>query len=333
MNNNYKIPNTVNFNNDNAKCIKECDIMTYLTDFITPIFQVLTIELKDYYMNLRTTKCLNTSIMTMYLLLGTEGLKTCEVCSVQNIKERIKNNTNKLNNMNKNTPLSVIDNNIRKREMIFYDQMIDDLFKSDSDPKRVFYYIMITDGSLNKDGLNSNDSYFPGHVFVIEKIPCVTTSKFKIYQSFIGEYTLKGHFNMNHKSLDIDKDELIKILGKTGVLNKKERIDGVSTIFSDNVWSSKTTDAWKKLTHVKSDEYNGLPTTELKFCYQKIYVDKCFEKLNKFAKKALDNLKKDINYYHIVNPADPPLTGEHLKEKMEILERQTNIMKNNSAEK
>jgi hypothetical protein len=311
--------------------------MTYLVDFITPIFQILTIELKDYYMNLRTTKCLNTSIMTMYLLLGTEGLKTSEVCSVQNIRKRIKNNTDKLNNMDETVPQNVndlasasrSDSKIRLKEMAFYDQMIDDLFDN-NDPKRVFYYIMITDGSMTRSHSQKNDvtkeDYFPGHVFVIEKIPCSTKPKFKLYQSFIGEYTLKGHFNKNHKSLKMSGKELKKILGKTGILNNKDKIDGVSTIFTDNIWSPRTTEMWEKLTHVKSDNYNGFSTKELRFCYQKIYVDTCFSILNKFANKALNNLNKDINYYDVENPADPALPGDKLKETIEVLERQTRIM-------
>jgi hypothetical protein len=306
-------------------CQNDCDIMTYLTekDYITAVIQVLSIHLPNYNMKLRTTKCLNTAIMTMFLLLGSEGIKKSEYCSVSKVKQR------------------VLDKNIsRNDEMIMFDSMIDDLF-SHRETNRYFYYIMITDGEMLKS--NDEKNYFPGHVFVIEKIPCGTKNKYKLYQSYINEYTLKGHYQKNNNSMEISEPNLKKIFGKTGYNAKNNNINanikqnGISIIFSEKYWNSKTSQFWKKLTYVESEKYNGFSTNELKFCYKKVRVSNCYKILNTLVTHALQNLNKNPNFYNLPEAIDEPLSSKDLINKLKnlqiIVKEKYNIKDKNNNDK
>ncbi len=289
----------------------QCDIMTYLTSYITPIMQVLSVHLPDYHMKLRTTKCLNTSIMTMYLLLGNKGIKYSEHCNVSKVKDRI------------------IKNNItREDEMVLFDKMLNNLLKKGG-KHRYFYYIMITDGEMlcpknsqyNNSPIDKTD-YFPGHVFVIEKVPCGKENTYKIYQSYINQYTLKGHFMKNHNSMQISEADLKAIFGNTGIdpntklINKNKQRQGVSTIFINNTWDENVTKAWEKLTYVPSKKYNGFSTNNLKFCYQKVKVNSCYKILLEFVNNAIKNIKKNPEFYTLNEPADPQLQSQELLDKL-----------------
>jgi hypothetical protein len=286
--------------------------------------QVLSVHLPDYHMKLRTTKCLNTSIMTMYLLLGTTGLKKSEYCSVNKIRSRITSQ-----------------NITRLDEMILFDKMITDLFKKGG-KYRYFYYVMITDGEMIrlKDSLYSNNSdndqedYFPGHVFVIEKIPCGNINRYKLYQSYINQYTLSGHYQKNHNSMEVSEQDLKIIFGRTGVdsknmrINTKNQKNGVSTIFSEKEWGKDTTNAWEKLTYVPSEKYNGFSTTNLKFCYQKVKVISCYKILLNFVNNAIEKMKYNPNIYTIQDPADPQLEPAELLNVLKKLKEEVNIKYN-----
>ena len=280
---------------------KECNVMTFVKDYITPIYQVLSIELPAYHMKLRTTKCLNTSIMTMYLLLGTKGITKSEYCSVQNIRKRVAANSLQ-----------------RKDDIMMYDRLIKDIF-STKDKYRNFYYIMITDGNMKKNNLrnvNNDEEYFPGHVFVIEKIPCISskTNKYKLYQSYINEYDLEGHYEKNQNSMDIDEEKLRKILEF-----------GTKQIFSQINWNQEISYYWQQLTHVDASKYDGYCTDELKFCYQKVKVVSCYKILLKFVNSALKQLSLNENKYYIEGAIIDQLSSKELISK--LLELKEKILK------
>lgn len=323
-NTNTKNKKAIYDNNKNDYCHNNnCNVMVFLKDYITPIFQVLTVELPEYHMNLRTTKCLNTSVMTMFLLLGNKGLKKSEYCSVQNIRKRVN-----------------AQNLVRKDDISYFDELIKDIF-SKKEKHRHFYYIMITDGEMKKQlksnslstkaitsstksnnstslntSINSIDStseeYFPGHVFVIEKIPCENNNKYMLYQSYINEYDLKGHFDKNSSSMEISENKLKEILTM-----------GTKQIFINSQWNTNISKYWKELTHVDASNFNGYNTDNLKFCYQKIRVESCYKILKNFINYAVSEINKNPNKYNIPVTGDPPLPKEELKNK--LLELQTKI--------
>ena len=98
---------------------------------------MLSIDFNDT-INTSETKCLNTAIMIVVVLIGSEHFSTLDECSVKNT----------VNNMNTN----ITTNNTVITELKR------DMEKSDSG----MFYILITDGMLNK---GSEQVYFPGHVF------------------------------------------------------------------------------------------------------------------------------------------------------------------------
>ncbi len=300
--NNIKISKTPNISKNSSNC-NNCNVMTFIKDYITPIYQVLSIELPQYHMKLRTTKCLNTSVMTMFLLLGNKGLKRSEYCSVQNIRKRVSDNNLK-----------------RKDDIMNFNKLIDDIF-SKKEKYRYFYYIMITDGEMVQNTIKSrfntkpqNDAYFPGHVFVIEKIPCNNTNKYKLYQSYINEYDLEGHYEKNENSMDISESKLKDILEK-----------GTKQIFINSEWDQNISNYWKELTHVDANQFNGYSTNNLKFCYQKVQVNSCYKILMDFVNYSISEIDKNPNKYFIVDAIEPQLSSLDLKNK--LFELKTKISK------
>ena len=64
--------------------------------YLEPLMQLLSVNITDYNMKLKTTKCLNTAIMLTYLLGGSLKVKDTEVCLVDNINKRYEKKKNKL---------------------------------------------------------------------------------------------------------------------------------------------------------------------------------------------------------------------------------------------
>ena len=56
-----------------AKC--RCDIGYILKNYVKPLMQTLSNDVKDYYLKLITTKCLNTAIMLGIFMIGYKKTK------------------------------------------------------------------------------------------------------------------------------------------------------------------------------------------------------------------------------------------------------------------
>jgi hypothetical protein len=107
-----------------------CDIAYLIKDHVTALMQVLTVELREYDMQLVTTKCLNTAVMMMYLLLGKRALDVTRHCDVRNVTKR-----------HQSTPVDRGDT-------------IRTLHEDAMTPgKRALFYFMITDGPMCREPL------------------------------------------------------------------------------------------------------------------------------------------------------------------------------------
>ena len=75
-----------------GNCTKErclrCDFGYILKDFVKPIMQCLTNDIKDYYMRLLVTKCLNQSVLMAYFMLGKKGIKLADACDTTKVQQR-----------------------------------------------------------------------------------------------------------------------------------------------------------------------------------------------------------------------------------------------------
>jgi hypothetical protein len=253
------------------KDVMACDIGYLIKDHIPAIMQVLTIELREYNMQLITTKCLNTAVMIMYLMLGADALHSTRYCDVQNIRQRVKGNIEQ--------PSSNVARDLRDVVM--------------GGKKRALIYVMITDGRMqvqqqpqsrananagSKNVQKAGSAYFPGHVFVIERLPRGT---FNLYQSYINHYDLWGHIE-RQASLSVGRTRM------------QEIVDGLARLMSIRSWDSDATEFWMKLTNTPESharQFEGhVIHGNLFMCYREVITNNCVKKLNDLVARTLDSL-------------------------------------------
>jgi hypothetical protein len=272
----------VNKTKTNVKvCLSDCDVISIILNYLVPIFQYLSIKMTDYNMKLKTTKCLNTAVMLVYILGGEKHIKDkVSFCDTDNISKRY----NKLKSNEKKMQ--------RKKNIL--DKLDTDLNNSRIN-SRYFYYILLTHTEmLNKE---NKKSWFPGHVFIIEKSKdCNKKLKYKIFQSYINKYDLNGHFINNNETMEIK--------------NIKYVINGIKNILLKKTWNKKAVSFWKKLCHVNTPELIGHETKNINICYKKIKIDNCYTNLLKFTDNALNEINKNIQknnitFYNVIQEESP----------------------------
>jgi hypothetical protein len=233
--------------------MKTCSYVHILSKYLVSILQVNNRHNADTYPNnLITTKCLNTAVMLITLLIGNKQLKTIQYCDVQNTRDRhesnSENNLQILNNLNKQLLNKSLNHNM--------------------------FYIMLTDSTLYND--NNDSIYFPGHVFIIEKI---NNDEYYLYQSYIGEYDLNEFLNVRKCRKYTNKDMIY-------ILDNLSKLSNVN-----NKWDNNMITFWKRFTHVDSTKFNGFNTHGIYVCYKK-FSSKCVMKNTlKYVDKSLEKMK------------------------------------------
>ena len=249
---------------------QNCEVTDLIMKYLEPLMQLLSVNITDYNMKLKTTKCLNTAIMLTYLLGGSLKVKDTEVCLVDNINKRYEKKKNKL-----------------EFKLKVFNDLKKDL-SSKNIKKRYFYYILMTNNDMEKSKLvpnNSSDTaFFPGHVFIIDKFPYCTDSnvQYKIYQSYINQYDLKGHYRRNKNTMKLENNDINMIL------------NGIHNIVSNKVWNKNAVEFWKKLTFVDTDNLLNYKTNKINLCYSKIRIDHCYVKLQKYIYNSILQIDDDI---------------------------------------
>ena len=243
-------------------------------------------------MKLKTTKCLNTAVMLVHILGSEKDVKTkVNYCDTENINKRYSKIKDKIKK-------------IEKKKNIL-DKLDKDLSKSNINA-RYFYYILMTHTKMKKG--NKNDGWFPGHVYIIEKsLNCQKELKYKIFQSYINQYDLNGHFKNNNNTMELRDN------------NIKSVINGMRNILLKKTWNKKAVNFWNKLCYVNTENIIGYDTENINICYQKIKIDNCYTNLLNFTKKALTNIKtnidnKNINHYDVKKDKDNMITSLSIEE-------------------
>jgi hypothetical protein len=255
------------------KACNRCDLGYIVKDHIISIMQVLTNELPDYNFRLQTTKCLNTAVMLMLFFLGKRGLKIANYCDTRAVIQRHKNGTDKNDLIMKDL-----------KKQIF----------SKKEKSRVIYYILLTDGYFpnsisdltNNINTQINEQiYFPGHVFILEKMwdENINEHFYYFYQSYINKYTLNQHISLNN--------------GLKISLSKAKRIlDNLESILKAQTWNDKNVDMWKDMTFTNSSKFINSHSKENFFlCFKKAKTDKCLENIKTFFTKIQNKLEKVPN--------------------------------------
>lgn len=276
------------------KC-KRCDIGYVIKDFLKPLLQTITVHVKEYNMRLIQTKCLNTAVAVVFLLFGNKALNYTSYCDVQNVVQR---HHYKIDN-SQNIALKLQKDITRKTT------------------KRYVYYIMLTDGYFNKP--DGTKAFFPGHVFVIEKIPWGDQTMYYIYQSYIDKYTFAEYID-TYKSIKVTPEKI------------KYYMEKINDMVNKRVWDIEFVKFWQDLTKVDtSNMLNGVPDNAFFVCYRKIRSENCMKNLKSFVKKILKDIPKnsDEQIYgsiEIFDDNSQPLSNSEIKSSLTKLHT---ILENN----
>ena len=247
-----------------------CNASTVIAKNIKVLMQLLTNEpeMKQFNMQMILTKCLNTSVVLVMLLLGSAGLSTASECSVDATQKR-------------NTPIKQNNTIIAKATM---DAVLKPLSVQE---KGRLHYIMLTDSYLKKTVNNSEQRvYFPGHVFVIEVFP--GGSQFGLYQSFINEYDIQQHYEHRGNTMYLNRAQM-KLVLQEGVVN----------FMSFEEWTDECSKCFSLLTHLEPEaeiinRFIGANKSGILICHREAAIGSCAEHLVAYVKGKLDMfLKQD----------------------------------------
>lgn len=238
-----------------------CDVMAIVIKYLVAIMQVLSVELDDYYLQLVTTKCLNTAVTLTYIL-SRENIKNIDYCEVDTINNRYKE---------QESPMQY------KREV--FESFVKDITKKEKG--RFFYYILMTNNDMKGE---NGTAFFPGHVFIIDKIWNCEISKnvYRIYQSYINKYDLIEHYKMS-EGMQLPYNNINYV------------IKGINNILFSPLWNEDAVTFWKYLTFVDTTELLNYETFYINFCFKKFPITTCYKQLYQFSYDSLHNIKEHIN--------------------------------------
>lgn len=237
-----------------------CNLGKIIKDHMPLLLQVFNDDLKEYSMMMLTSKCLNTAVMMFYLYLGDEAFTYTRRCNVSNILTmHVQVGVNSLEQV-KNFKYDLLNIGTNQREL---------------------FYVMITDGKVEDIDTGLKQS-FPGHVFVIEKIPQKgDVPTYMMYQSYIRSYKLNDHYKMNNLSLVYTYANMVEFANR------------LQDMFTNRIWNEETSQFWLKFIHVDESRFiNHNFDNIVHFCYQVANVSSCA----KVLKEKILSKKKEIGF-------------------------------------
>ena len=289
---------------DNKCTQKRCDIVYVIMRYLTPLMQCLTNDIREYNMQLLTTKCLNTAVMLMFFLLGRKGLEHSRYCDSHSVIDR----------HNKG-----IDNNKSVMKKMFK------CILNKRISSRYVYYILMNDGYFDAPSKPEGRAYFPGHVFIIERSFSGSDTYFNLYQSYINEYDLKGYYIKN-RTLRYTFEQMKDLLQK------------LQYITSIGTWDDKCVQYWMDFTHVDTSNLKGAHQGgKLFICFSYDKLKVCVENIKHYVNEKLGEIRNKVkskedmrviygnpSYYN--NSPVKPLTYGDMKINLESI--LTDIQKN-----
>lgn len=232
----------------------KCDIGIILKDYLTPLLKLLQgdPDLKDFDLS-DTTKCLNTSVLLMVFMAGKKaGMNAVNQCDTVKVTER---------------HMKGVDANhiILPR---YTKQILSPNFK-----RRQLYYILLTDGWF-KYGDSRQPVYFPGHVFILEKVkdPVTYEISYFMYQSYINQYDLNGHYTRMNGDNRMTRTDVNILLQK------------LSYIVGNGVWDDQCCTYWKDFTKVDTPDFKGTVTKDSIFvCIRSVPLVTCMRNIESYV--------------------------------------------------
>ena len=254
-----------------------CDVTNIIMKYLEPLMQICSATMSDYNMQMKTTKCLNTAVMLTYMLGGSDKLKTVEYCEVSKINKRYDKKNNKL-----------------QHKLKIFNELKKDLTKKDNN-KRYFYYILMTNNDMEKSDMLGNSASttqsFPGHVFIIDKFPDCNNNEpnYNVYQSYINQYDLKGHYKKNKNSMKVQNNDINFVL------------NGIFNIVSNPVWNKDAIKFWNDFTFVETNNLLNYKTDKINLCYSKISIEDCYKEFYRFSYNKALNLYNELTTNNSLN--------------------------------
>lgn len=226
-----------------------CDLVNLIqTKYLYPVLQALSNDLNDFNMQLSVTKCLNTSVMLMVMMIGiVKGTRAANRCSSESVA--------KLNRHNDNLVLDKLQSSLSHKRI----------------KNRHLYFVLMNEcSSVSSSG---KEVYFPGHAFVIEKIPGEQNNIFNIYQSYILKYDLreyKERLQFRLTEMDLFKTEVV--------------INMIRYVINSDTWDDTCVNFWKALTSVDTSFMKDVTFKEkIHICYMHEPVTSCFRTACRYA--------------------------------------------------
>lgn len=220
----------------------KCNVPFMIKDDIVPIMKLVAKEYRDYKMD-NPTKCLNTGVTLLHLILGKHGVKLADYCDTDKTYERHKT----LEDSNVSVMHTLHKHVLNKKHR-----------------KRYLYYVLLTDGYfLNK---NKEQVYFPGHVMLIEKNYDEDTNipYYCLYQSYINKYDLKGHFDNMNNDVEMTYHDMEVFLAK------------FTYVMFNGHWDDRCRQYWYDITKVDTKDYLNCDTKDIIYlCFQKHVINSC----------------------------------------------------------
>jgi hypothetical protein len=241
-----------------------CDIGYLIRDHVPAVLQGLSNDLIEYKIPLQPSRCYYTGILMMYMLLGLESLNNIGYCDVPSIRSRFSTS---------NTSSTEVSN-----------QLLDEMF---SNKGHSIFYILITNYESPKDENGVSKYFFPGHVFVVERIASDSKPRFNIYQSYIGKYAMDEYMGVA-KSLSI------------GVTKMQKFMTSLKTMMDSPVWTDETSQFWSSLTKTPMEHSNRMLGMEIPgnilLCYRISQLHDCNKALREFIDRHIGILNHmDVN--------------------------------------
>jgi hypothetical protein len=247
-----------------TQCNTYCNIGYVIQHHVKCVMQLLTNDIPQFNFRLQTTKCLNTAIMLMQFLLGEKGLHIADACDTRAVISRHTTGVE----TNKQILLELQKQLFSKREKA-----------------RTLYYVLLSDGyfpDANATDATDDQKYFPGHVFILEKVYDTLKRKhyFYFYQSYINKYSLSEHIEMNKG---------LKISGSRA----QELINDLTGVLTAPSWSQENVRKWYDMTFADSTDLLDSQSKDKFFlCFRKAKTNTCLGKLRSYLNMKHKSLSK-----------------------------------------
>lgn len=255
-----------------------CPILNELSKHQNMFLELLNIKYIDMFKNnTDETKCLNTMIFVLIVILGKELKKDIFYCNTVDIQTKID---------------MKITNNIDISKTLKRD--IQSNHKG-----HYIYCVFLSDGNWQKK--NKEAKFFPGHVFCLEKYD----NLLYIYQSYINKYTLQQNIRKT-KCAPIAKRIIYDLLFHYG--NACEH---------NLPWNLKNINIWKELTSVDTYEYLEYYPKNFNICYKRFPIKNVEKNVLDFLNMQKNTNKKFDRYINkIINNINKSKNGSSTVDSM-----------------